>query len=227
MDPESWQQRWREGRTGFHLDRVNPNLAEFFPRLDPRAGETVFVPLCGKSVDLEWLALRGHSVIGVEVSPIAVESFFTEQGRTPVHRSAEHCERWEDPQICIWCGDFFGLRTQDVTPARLFYDRAALIALPEELRARYAAKLAALLQGTARGLLITFEYPQEAMAGPPFSVSEAEVTALYEGAFAIRRLARRDVLDEYRRFRELGLDTLTESVYLLERGEHAGDSNRS
>ncbi len=227
MDPESWQQRWREGRTGFHLDRVNPNLAEFFPRLDPRAGETVFVPLCGKSVDLEWLARRGHPVIGVEVSPIAVESFFTEQGRTPVHRSAGHCERWEDPPICIWCGDFFGLHTQDVTPAHLFYDRAALIALPQELRARYAAKLTALLPGAARGLMITFEYPQEVMGGPPFSVSEAEVMTLYEGAFAIRRLARRDVLGEYRRFRELGLDTLTESVYLLERGEHAGDSDRS
>ena len=166
-------------------------------------------------------------MIGVEVSPIAVESFFTEQGRTPAHRSAGHCERWEDPPICLWCGDFFGLRAQDVTPAHLFYDRAALIALPQELRARYAAKLAALLPDTARGLLITFEYPQEVMAGPPFSVSEAEVMALYEDAFAIRRLARRDVLGEYRRFRELGLDTLTESVYLLERGEHAGDSDRS
>ncbi len=227
MDPESWRQRWREGRIGFHLDRVNPNLAEFFPRLDPHAGEAVFVPLCGKSVDLEWLARNGHPVIGVEVSPIAVESFFTEQGRTPVHRSAGHCERWEDPPICIWCGDFFGLRVQDVTPARLFYDRASLIAMPEELRARYAAKLTALLPDAARGLLITFEYPQEVMAGPPFSVSEAEVMALYGDAFAIRRLARRDVLDEYRRFRELGLDTLTESVYLLERGKRAGDSDRS
>lgn len=217
MEPESWRQRWREGRIGFHLDRVNPNLEKFFPRLTARPGETVFVPLCGKSRDLHWITQRGHAVIGVEISPIAVQAFFDEHGRRPMRRTAGNFERWEDNGLQLLCGDFFTLQPQDVAPARLFHDRAALIALPAPMRARYAERMAELLPDTACGLLITLEYRQEAMSGPPFSVDETEVHALYGRVFEIERLARRSVLETQPRFREQGLDALTEAVYLLRR----------
>lgn len=217
MDPEDWRQRWREGRIGFHLERENPALVRFHHRLDAHPGEPVFVPLCGKSKDLAWLAGRGHGVVGVEASPLAVEAFFTEHGRSATRRRAGALECWEDPPLRIWCGDFFDLSPGDLDGARLFYDRAALIALPPPLRIRYAAHIATLLPDTARGLLLTLEYPQHEMAGPPFSVPEEEVRGLYEEAFAVHRLARNDVLAEHERFRAAGLSALHEAVYLLER----------
>jgi thiopurine S-methyltransferase len=229
MTPEFWHQRWERGEIGWHSESINRHLTEFWPGLGVDSAERVLVPLCGKSLDLLWLAARGHSVLGIELSPVAVADFFSENALEakltdlaplPFMRSAVD-------ELTLLAGDFFDLtpdllRGADSGRVGAVYDRAALIALPPELRARYARHLAALLRESAgevkppRSLLITLEYDQSRMSGPPFAVTEAEVRALFEQDFVIESIATFDALAENPRFGQRGLDRLVEHVYRLE-----------
>jgi thiopurine S-methyltransferase len=216
VNPDFWHERWCRGEIGWHASETNVHLQEHWPRLGVAPGEPVFVPLCGKSLDLLWLAGQGHHVLGVEISGLAVDAFFSENAL-----SAKITE--EPPFLCyraaeleILCGDFFDLTGTQLGGVTALFDRASLIAMPPESRLRYGAHLQGLLPPEARGLLITLEYDQEEMSGPPFSVEEGEVRALLGGRFDIRRLARVDVLAENQRFRERGLTRLVEQVYALE-----------
>jgi thiopurine S-methyltransferase len=176
----------------------------------------VFVPLCGKSRDLLWLRAQGHAVLGVEVSPIAVRDFFKENQLTPEVTRREPFEEWEADGLTILCGDFFALTPEWLTNIQAVFDRASLIALPPEMRARYAAHMASILPPTAKILLVTMEYSGQGMQGPPFSVEEAEVRNLYEKHFAVTSLLRKDILADNPRFRERGLSELHEHVYRLQ-----------
>jgi len=215
MEPEFWHHRWTSNQIGFHEGQVNAYLARYYPQLGLAPGETVFVPLSGKSVDLRWLADQGAHVVGVELSPIAVESFFAEQGLTPRTRKEGAFAVWESGPIRLLCGDYFALAPEDLAGVHAVYDRAALIALPPERRADYVAHLDRLLPGARRTLLVTLEYPQEQMQGPPFSVAEHEVHSLFAGA-RIERLGIHDVLADNPRFREKGLTRLLECAYRIE-----------
>ncbi len=215
MEAEFWHQRWRDGAIPFHRTTVNPHLVAHIERLGLRRGDCVFVPLCGKSVDLRWLHERGQAVLGVELSTVAVESFFVESGY-PYRRS--RCGRLECYQhgtLRLLCGDFFDLPSAELSAVRGVFDRAALIALPERLRARYAARLSALLPPGVPVLLVTLEYSQAEMDGPPFSVPESEVRAHFESAFQVECLHAADVLEDSPRFKERGLSKLAEKVYCL------------
>ena len=217
MEPEFWHQRWESNQIAFHEGQVNTFLARHYADLGLAPGQTVFVPLCGKSVDLRWLADRGARVLGVELSPIAVESFFAEQGLTPRTRKDGPFTVWESGPIRLLCGDYFALAPADLAGVQALYDRAALIAWPPERRADYVARLDRLLSGPRRTLLVTLEYPQEQMQGPPFSVPEREVQTLFAGA-RIERLGTQDVLADNPRFREKGLTRLLECAYRIEQG---------
>lgn len=185
MDPEFWQQRWRERRIGFHEGRPNDLLVSHAQALGPPG--RVLVPLCGKSEDLAYLSSIGHEVVGIELAETAVVEFFREHdleaAPTPrgalVERSAKG--------ITLLQGDFFDAGPEDVGAITAFYDRAAIVALPRELRPRYAAHLLELIGSLAQGLVVSFEYPQDRMEGPPFSVGEEELRRYY---------ARVDRLDE-------------------------------
>jgi len=176
MDPAFWQARWREGRIGFHEGRPNDLLVAHAQVLGPPG--RVLVPLCGKSEDLAFLASLGHEVVGVELAGEAVEAFFEEHGLAPSRAPRGALEAWTAGGVTILLGDFFDVRREDVGAITAFYDRAAIVALPPEMRPRYAAHLLHLA-GNAPGLLIAFEYPQERMEGPPFSVEEAELRRLF------------------------------------------------
>ena len=215
MEPEFWHQRWQSNQIGFHESQVNGYLAGHYADLKVAAGQTVFVPLCGKSVDIRWLADRGAHVLGVELSPIAVENFFREQGLTPRTCKAGAFTIWESGPIRLLCGDFFSLAPEDLAGVHVVYDRAALIALPPGGRVDYVAHLDRLLPGARRTLLVTLEYLQEQMRGPPFSVAEQEVRSLFGGA-RIERLGAQDVLADTPRFREKGLTQLLECAYHIE-----------
>jgi len=215
MDISFWHQRWQNNEIGFHQPEINSHLQEFWPNLGLLPGAPVFVPLCGKTRDLLWLRAQGHAVLGVEVSPIAVRDFFAENRITPQVSRNESFEIWAADGLTILCGDFFALTPEWLDGVQAVFDRASLIALPPDLRPRYAAHLGQILPHSAKILLVTMEYPSNGMQGPPFSVEETEVRALYEGRFRVTSLLRKDILSENPRFRDRGLTALSEHVYLL------------
>jgi thiopurine S-methyltransferase len=221
MDHAFWLERWRENQVGFHLGQVNPRLVQWASALPPanlRASPSrVLVPLCGKSLDLGWLAARGHHVVGVELSPIAVRAFFEERGTQPEIDRLLAFERYRSGELELLCGDFFDLDRAALGACHGLYDRAALVALPEPMRDRYVSHVAGLLTQGARGLLVTFDYPQSQMSGPPFSLPDSEVRARYAKHFELESLASYDILEQEPHFRRRGLTQLHERVYALVR----------
>ncbi|MFO1372075.1 MAG: thiopurine S-methyltransferase [Candidatus Competibacteraceae bacterium] len=215
MEPSFWHRRWQRAEIGFHQQEINAQLQRFWSRLELQPGQRVFVPLCGKSRDLLWLAGEGYPVTGVEISPIAVPAFFDENELQPRRWQEGAFEIWEADEIRILLGDFFALEPHHLIDVAGVYDRASLFALPPALRERYVRKLEALLPAGMRTLLVTLEYEQAVMAGPPFAVNEAEVRALYEPTHEVELLHTRDALGEESRWRERGLTWLLERVYRL------------
>jgi len=215
MNRDFWKSRWDEGRIGFHQDEVNPHLQRCWPDLGIPSGGTVFVPLCGKSRDMLWLRDQGYTVIGVEVVPRAVEAFFAENGLTATHGPHGAFSLWRSEGIDIFQGDFFDLTPDEMVGITAVYDRASLIALPPAMRQRYAAHLRAILPGGMNVLLVTMDYPQDQMEGPPFAVTEQEVATLYQDYFKIEQAGAEDILAANPRFQEQGLSQLLEKVYVL------------
>lgn len=215
MEHDFWHARWRQDQIGFHQPDVNRHLREHWPALGVTPPARVFVPLCGKSLDLLWLRMQGCEVVGIELSEVAVKAFFAEQGMTPEREAAGPFERWRCEGIELLCGDFFALTAADLGRIDAVYDRASLIALPEAMRGRYVAHLHGLLPPATPQLLVTLEYDQSLMSGPPFAVLESEVERHYGTACGLEHLARHDILDESPRFRAKGLGALHESIYRL------------
>ena len=211
MEPAFWQKRWADNQIGFHQARVNPFLQEYWPQLQLAPGSRVLVTLCGKSLDLAWLAAQGHRVLGVELSRQAVEAFFREHGLQPQVAQQGAFEVWRSGDVELWCGDFFALRVEDVADCVALYDRAALIALPPHMRARYMRLLSQALPAGA-GLLLTLDYQQELLAGPPFSVADDEVRRGFAG-WQVEALDEQEVIGESPRFLEAGVKSLIERVY--------------
>ena len=178
MKKDYWIERWERGETGFHQNEINPYLIRHWHDVRPTQGRKVFVPLCGKSQDMLWLHGQGYSVLGVELSAIATQAFFTEFGYIPHKTIGVKFDQYEADGITILCGDFFNLAKDALAGVSVVYDRASLVALPPEMRERYVHHLVNLLPSETQILLITFDYPQHKMNGPPFAVSTTEVTAL-------------------------------------------------
>lgn len=217
MQPEFWRERWRAGQIGFHESQVNRYLRLHWPDLGLDRGSRVFVPLCGKSLDLLWLRDRGHPVVGVELSAIAVQAFCMENGIPARRRIEPTFDLYEAPNLDLLCGDFFAVTPAEMGNVAAVYDRAALISWAEEQRQPYVEHLNRLTPSAAETVLVTLEYRQAQMAGPPFSVPAAEVARLYAKRHAIRELSRQDVLASEPRMRSRGVTELFEVCYRLTR----------
>jgi len=232
MDPQFWLDRWRNGRIGFHQPAVDRSLQRHWPSLNlagsgphrsgpgplhPDKGRRVFVPLCGKSLDLLWLREQGHFVTGVEISAAALEAFCMENGVPARRRVRGDFEAYEADNLELLRGDFFKLTPALLGKTAAVYDRAALVSWSPELRPAYARHLGALVAPGTPMLLITLEYLQPQMAGPPFSVAREEIERLYSGNFDLREVDRRDILATEARLRSKGLSELTEVCHLLVR----------
>lgn len=215
MEADFWHNRWENNLTGFHLDEVNPYLKANWSALELKADSRVFVPLCGKTLDLLWLADQGHQVVGIELSPLAVEAFYVENGLSFERSQIGDLELWQSEKISLFCGDIFDLTPDVLGQVDGVYDRASLIALPPAMRQEYVAKMIELAKFAPK-LLVTLEYEQSKMAGPPFSVSEEEIRALYQENYRIKQLTAQDVLGNNEKFRARGLDYMNECLYLLE-----------
>lgn len=216
MEPAFWQQRWADNQIGFHQAQVNPYLQTYWPQLQLAPGSRVLVPLCGKSLDLAWLAGQGHRVLGVELSRRAVEDFFREHGLEAEVRQQGAFEVWRSGDVQLWCGDFFALRAEDVADCVGLYDRAAVIALPVQMRARYMQLLSGLLPANSRGLVVTLEYDQSLLAGPPFSVRDEELRQGFAG-WQVDQLEAVEVIEGSPKFVQAGASSLLERVYRLSR----------
>ena len=216
MDSSFWQQRWQEKKIGFHLDNVNPLLIKYLDRLQLGPGEQIFVPLCGKSQDLIWLAEQGYRVLGIELSSIAVDAFFEENNLSPYKVEKGELVFYQAGLITLICGDFAQLKRSDMVNVAAIYDRAAYIALPVEMRADYSELLNKICPSQSR-LLVTLEYQQPQMPGPPFAVLLEEVNSNYAPGFNVENLESSDVLAEHAHFAKKGVSSLKESVYILHR----------
>lgn len=183
-DHALWKQGWRANETAFHLDHVHPLLIRFWPSLGLHRDDRVFVPLCGKSLDLMWLHGQGHDIAGVELSPIAVRKFFKASRLHPKRRQTNELTCWTHERLAIYCGDFFELTRDEMSGVRAVYDRAALSALPEDLREYYIAHLHAILPDDCRILLLTIEDIDDGEMVSDTDAS-AEIANLYAGYFSI------------------------------------------
>lgn len=221
MEIAFWQKLWESEDTSFHQAKVNAYLAHYYGHLGPdhvtRQKLRVFVPMCGKSPDLLWLSQNGYAVVGVECSEIAVEAFFKENA-LPLEKQQQGAHiKYSSGNIEIWLADFFSLSAQQLGNVTDVYDRAAMIALPPQMRQDYAAKMRELLPPAARVLLITLTYPQAEMPGPPFSVDEAEVQSLHQAHYTIDKLVVKNILEKEPMFKKKGLTSLHETAYKLKR----------
>ena len=158
-----------------------------------RSGARVLVPLCGKSLDLMWLASHGLRVMGVELSEQAVEAFFSEQNLVPRITRRDAFTVYQTDLNEVWCGDFFALDAEALAGCTALYDRAALIALPPLMRAQYAEHLSRLLPSGCQGLLITLDYDQSQKAGPPFAVTDDEVKVLFGSDWTVKTLQEQEI----------------------------------
>ena len=208
-----WESRWQEGRIGFHLPQVNTYLIRFSEHLLKSEPENIFVPLCGKTLDLPWLANRTKKVVGVEMVSQAVEEFYAENEISYSIQPAGKLQLFQNDSIDIFQGDFFDLTQEKTGLFEAIYDRGSIVALASSERQKYVEHLLSFLAPGGRILLITLEYDQEQMSGPPFSVADAEIEMLFSQYGKLELLETCDILDE--RLRNKGLDGILERVYQL------------
>lgn len=211
MEAGFWQQRWARGEIGFHENDVNTFLTAHLAMLDLAKGSRIFVPLCGKTHDIGWLLAAGYRVAGAELSELAITELFAELGLRPQVDRMERLARFSAQNIEIFVGDIFALDAEHLGSVQASYDRAALVALPASMREQYTAHLMNIT-GTAPQLLITYEYNQQLMDGPPFSIDAEKVQRHYGAVYQLTRVATREVTGGMK-----GKVAATETAWLLQR----------
>lgn len=213
MERSDWASRWEEGRIAFHQSSVTSFLEKYAELVwGPDALGRIYVPLCGKSLDMVFLAEKAAEVVGVEYVEQAVSEFFAERGLTP-EIETDPAIRYSAGNYTLFAADFFSLTEEHLGPIDAVFDRASLVALDRAARIRYANHLRSLLPEEARTLLVTFNYDQTEMSGPPFAVSPEEVHRLFQDGFEVEHLETRDALSDL--FRTRGLTAMRESAFRL------------
>lgn len=195
MESEFWHSRWENNEIGFHMNETHPLLAKHFERLlqtNNNDSATIFVPLCGKTLDILWFLNKGHEVVAVELSELAISQLFADLRVTPSITQIADFKVFHGPQLKIFVGDIFSLKPEHVGKVSYIYDRAALVALPEHMRPNYCQQLIQL-SNKATQLLISFDYDQQQMPGPPFSVTETAIRSYYQSAYSLELLESQNV----------------------------------
>lgn len=193
MEPDFWHQKWQSNVIGFHISEPNPLLVSNFKALSVKENGRVFLPLCGKTLDISWLLSTGYRVAGAELSEIAVNQLFEELGINPNKTDLGDLTHYSAENIDIFVGDIFHLSSKDLGDVDAVYDRGAFVALPKEMRDRYATHLIHITH-SAPQLLISFEYNQHLVPGPPFAISNQELTQQYRDTYDVTLLASEAVV---------------------------------
>jgi thiopurine S-methyltransferase len=215
MEHEFWHDRWENDRIGFHQQTTNPYLIENINVLKNSPNRCIFVPLCGKTKDILWLSEIGFHVIGVEINKKAIISFFTENNLDYSTKEDANITCFSSVNITIYKGDIFDLKPKHMNNADCFYDRAALIALPKNMRNNYTQQIKALTGNSPIGLLVSIEYLPTQSEFPPFCIKEDEITRLFSNSFKIKKLMEKDILDSSPKAIERGLTEIKEVAYSL------------
>lgn len=211
MQPDFWHKKWQECDIGFHNSDANPLLVKHFPALGLATGSRVFLPLCGKTLDIHWLLAQGFQVVGAELSAIAIEQLFDELGVIPEITQLEKLQHYRAPNIDIFVGDIFNVSARLLGQVDGIYDRAALVALPVDMRTLYTSHLKAITHN-AKQLMICFVYDQSQLAGPPFSISDEEVKAHYSSDYTLALIESTEVAGKLK-----GQCPAYEQIWLLDK----------
>lgn len=211
METTFWQDKWERKDIPFHEKEANPLLVKHFGKLALPKGSRVFLPLCGKTLDIHWLLAQGYRVAGAELSELAIKELFEELHLTPAIKQLGKLQHYSAPNIDIYVGDIFELDAETLGTVDAVYDRAALVALPHDMRNRYTAHLRQIT-GTAPQLLICYIYDQNTMPGPPFSITNHEVREHYGTSYLLMHLESAAVPGGLK-----GKTPATENVWLLEK----------
>jgi len=216
MEASFWHKKWEQGDIGFHESEANPFLIEHFEALNLTKGSRIFLPLCGKTRDAGWLLACGYRVVGAELSEFAINDLFNELGLEPEISKVGQLARYRTEDIEILVGDIFAVSAEYLGPISAIYDRAALVALPACIRKHYTSHLMNIT-GTAPQLLITYEYNQLLMDGPPFSMNGDEVKQHYGASYQLESVGSKDVAGGLK-----GKVASTETAWLLRKNKIIG-----
>jgi thiopurine S-methyltransferase len=209
MHADFWHEKWEKGEIAFHNKHVHPMLVAHFPLLGLQAGKRILLPLCGKTVDIDWLLLHGLQVVGIELSELAVKALFARLKLSPDVTQLAGFRLYQAPNLHVFVGDFFAITSDLLGKVDAVYDRAALVALPASIGEKYAAHLVKICQGAPQ-LLITFDYQQSQLAGPPFAVSKIMLDDYYAEHYAMSFVVSAEVAGGLK-----GKVAATENVWLL------------
>ncbi len=210
-----WLKFWENNETTWHGDRITQELVEYFELFELETRDKVFVPLCGKSLDMIYIMNQGFSVVGVEISEIGVRQFFSENNLTYKITKVDDFDLYSSENLEIYCGDFFSLTSKHLNNVKAVLDSKSLIALEPDLRQKYAKHLNDIISLGVRILLVTLNYPQHQMSGPPFSVDESEVESLFSMAFESRKLKSFNDIENGSKLVRAGVDFINNAAYCL------------
>ena len=211
MDALFWHQKWERGEIGFHNDEVNPLLTGHFEKLNLGKGNRVFLPLCGKTRDISWLLGNGYHVVGAELSGLAIKQLFEDLNIEPDISDLGTLLHYSAMNIDIFVGDIFDVSTTHIGDINAIYDRAALVALPANIREKYTSHLLKITNAAPQ-LIITYEYDQQQMDGPPFSVTVDEVERHYGAYYLLNSVENNKTAEKFR-----GKVVYIETVLLLQK----------
>lgn len=213
MEENFWHQKWERGDIAFHESEANPFLIEHFKKLNLPKDSRVFLPLCGKTRDVAWLLACGYRVVGAELSELAINELFKDLVLAPEISRIGELIRYSANNIDILLGDIFAVSVDYLGPVSAIYDRAALVALPAGIRAHYTSHLINI-SDAAPQLLITYEYNQQLIDGPPFSVNEDEVKQHYGTRYHLKSVESKNVAGGLK-----GKVAATETAWLLQKAD--------
>lgn len=214
MDTEFWQQRWQNHQIGFHQARVNPYLIQYIKNFELPKHARIFVPLCGKTLDISWLLAQGYRVCAIELSSLAIEQLFSELDIPYQITVQDQLHYYQAEHLDVYVGNIFDLQQNQLDQVDAVYDRAALVALPLDMRKKYTQYLIQLTQAAPQ-LLISYDYPQQLYAGPPFAVSEHEILRHYQSSYEITLLQRHVLIEDKLVEKFKGQGTIDENIWQL------------
>ena len=210
-----WLHFWENNETNWHSDTITQELVEYFELFELESRDKVFVPLCGKSLDMIYIMNQGFSVVGVEISEIGVRQFFSENNLAYKITKVDDFDLYSTENLEIYCGDFFALTSKHLNNVKSVFDRKSLIALEPEVRQKYVKHLNDIISLGARILLVTLQYPQYQMSGPPFSVDKSEVESLFSMTFESRELRSFNDIENESKLTRAGVDYINNAAYYL------------